>query len=84
MKEDIYSIAAGSVLANQMNEEFVKLFCDWIIKFVYPDADICLTNNIAIRYYTRSILESGYRKGYINEETIERCRPLTLIMWIYQ
>lgn len=75
MKEDIYSIAAGSVLANQMNEEFVKLFCDWIIQFVYPNANICLTNNIAIRYYTRSILESGYRKGYINEETIQRCRP---------
>ncbi|PGW64714.1 hypothetical protein COE18_01225 [Bacillus cereus] len=75
MKEDIYSIAAGSVLANQTNEELVKLFCDWIIQFVYPDANTCLTNNIAIRYYTRSILESGYRKGYINEATIERCRP---------
>ncbi|PEE97786.1 hypothetical protein CON21_26255 [Bacillus thuringiensis] len=75
MKEDIYSIAAGSVLANQMNEEFVKSFCNWIIKFIYPDINICRTNNIAIRYYTRSILESGYRKGYINEATIERCRP---------
>lgn len=75
MKEDIYSIAAGSVLENQLNEEYIKLFCNWIIHFVYPDVNTCTTNNIAIRYYTLSILEIGYKKGYINEETTKRCRP---------
>lgn len=75
MKEDIFSIAASSVLSNQHNKSYVVLISDYLLKNIFMSKNICTTNNIAIRHYSRSILECGFTNGYIDQKTIERSRP---------
>jgi len=75
MKEDLFSIAMGTVFMLEKGHPCIKLFSDWMINNIFAPDKISLHYNCAIRYYSRAIVERSYAFGNINNEDVGKSRP---------
>jgi hypothetical protein len=75
MKEDLFSIAMGTVFMLEKGHPVIKLFSDWMLNNIFAPNKICMHYNCAIRYYSRAIVERDYAFGNINDEDVGKSRP---------
>jgi len=75
MKEDLFSIAMGTVFMLEKEDPCITLFGEWMIKNIFAPDKISLNYNCAIRYYSRAIVERAYAFGYISDEDVDKSRP---------
>ncbi|MBN3525066.1 hypothetical protein [Paenibacillus apiarius] len=75
MKEDLLSIAMGTVFMLEKGYPYIKLFSDWMIKNVFAPDKISMYYSCAIRYYSRAIVERSYAFGEIKDEDVDKSRP---------
>jgi hypothetical protein len=75
MKEDLFSIAMGTVFMLEKGHPVIKLFSDWMLNNIFAPNKISMHYNCAIRYYSRAIVERAYAFGNLNDEDVGKSRP---------
>ncbi len=75
MKEDLFSIAMGTVFMLEKGHPCIKLFSDWMIENIFASDKIGINYSCAIRYYSRAIAERAYAFGVMNDEDVKKSRP---------
>lgn len=74
-KTDIFAIAMAVTYVCRKNSTFLKLISKWINHNIFQYGKIKNIRNVAIRYYSRAIMECAYSEKTITGVQIEKCRP---------
>lgn len=73
--EDIFAIAYGIALSQNVQDEYLRDFSDWIMKNVFSDEGLIKYENVVIRYYCTGIVKMAICKEVCNKDLEHRLIP---------
>lgn len=73
--EDIFSVAYGIALGQNVQDEYLSALSTWIMKNVFSDAGLNKYENVVIRYYCTGIVKIAICKEVYNKEAESKIIP---------
>lgn len=73
--EDVFSIAYGIALSQNVQDEYLSNFSDWIMKNVFSDEGLIKYENVVVRYYCTGIVKMAICKEVYNKDMENRLIP---------
>lgn len=73
--EDVFSIAYGIALSQNVQDEYLSNFSDWIMKNVFSDEGLIKYENVVVRYYCTGIVKMAICKEVCSKDVENRLVP---------
>ena len=73
--EDLFAIAYGISLSQNVEEDYLTSTSEWIINHVFSPSGLKCYENVAVRYYCGGIVKIALLKGVCDEKCLEKITP---------
>ncbi len=73
--EDVFAIAYGIALSQNVQDEYLSHFADWIMKNVFSDEGLIKYENVVVRYYCTGIVKMAICKEVCSKDMKNRLVP---------